>query len=137
MKSVINNTVKPNVKKTRGDFGENAVSYYLIERGFEIIARNYCKRQGEIDIIAVHNGVIIFIEVKTRKFGSLTDGVDAITREKQQKIVKTARAFLGENPQFRGKNTRFDAAQVIVTTDDIPQLIGIDYYEDAFDPALW
>jgi putative endonuclease len=89
-----------------------------------------------VDIIALHNNEVVFIEVKTRKFGSLTDGINAVTHDKRRKIVAAAHAFLGENPQLCGKRTRFDAAQVVVTTDEIPQLIELEYYEDAFNPAL-
>jgi putative endonuclease len=124
------------IKKTRGDFGEAAVCDYLEKRGYKIIACNYLKRAGEIDIIAALDNIIAFIEVKTRKFNSLTDGLDSITREKRRKIVKTAQAFLAENPQYYDADTRFDAAEVTITTDEIPQVIEIEYYEEAFNPAL-
>jgi putative endonuclease len=125
-----------NVKKTRGDFGENAVCDYLLGKGYTIVARNYLKRQGEIDIVATHNDQIAFVEVKTRKFDSLIDGFDSITITKRRKIVKTAHAFLAENPQFADMNTQFDAAQVVVTTDEFPRLIEIDYCENAFEPMF-
>ncbi|MCL2072128.1 MAG: YraN family protein [Oscillospiraceae bacterium] len=124
------------VKKTRGEFGETAVCDYLTQRGFEIAARNYRKRVGEIDIIAVSGEEIAFVEVKTRKFNSMTEGADSVTYEKRRKIVKTAYAFLNDNPQFCNINARFDVAQVVVTTDEFPQLLQLDYFEDAFNPAL-
>ncbi|MCL1789595.1 MAG: YraN family protein [Oscillospiraceae bacterium] len=127
---------KTNIKKTRGDFGEIAVRDYLVEHGYKIVACNYRKRQGEIDIIAVQNEEIVFVEVKTRKFGSMTEGIDSVTYEKRRKIINTAHAFLRENPEFSNMNARFDAAGVVITTDDVPRLIELDYYEDAFNPAL-
>jgi putative endonuclease len=128
MKSVMNNT-----KRKRGDFGEKAVCDYIIAHGYEIIARNYRKPFGEIDIIAFDGDEIVFIEVKTRKFAGMTDGIDSITLEKRRKITKTARVFLKENPRFHGINARFDAAEVIVTTDDAPDLLEIEYYKNAFE----
>jgi putative endonuclease len=122
--------------KFRGDFGEQAACRYLEERGYRIVTRNFRKRSGEIDIVAVHGGEVVFVEVKTRKFGSMTEGLDAVTYSKRLKIAKTAQAFLAEHPHFREMNARFDVASVVVTTDDAPRLIEIGYIEDAFDSAL-
>ncbi|MDR0222867.1 MAG: YraN family protein [Oscillospiraceae bacterium] len=128
--------MESNAGKTRGDFGENAVCDYLFERGYEITARNYRKRCGEIDIIAVFGNEIAFVEIKTRKRGGLTTGFSAITKEKQRRMVKTAQAFLKENPRCGGKSVRFDAAEVTVGRGAPPELIGIEYYENAFEPML-
>ncbi|MCL2035781.1 MAG: YraN family protein [Oscillospiraceae bacterium] len=128
-----------NIKKIRGDFGEAAVCAYLTERGYEIIQTNYRKSGGEIDIIAnniCYNDEIVFVEVKTRKFGSLIDGLESVTQEKRRRIVKTAGSFLRENPQFGGMNARFDVAAVIVTTEELPRVLEIEYIRDAFEPAL-
>ena len=130
------------IKKKRGDFGEAAVCDYIINQGYKTITCNYRKKIGEIDIIALsppqdkHKNEIVFIEVKTRKFDSLTDGIDSVNLSKRKKIVKTARVFLQENPQYGDINARFDVAEVIITTDDSPQLLELKYYKDAFDPAL-
>ncbi|MCL1866807.1 MAG: YraN family protein [Oscillospiraceae bacterium] len=123
-------------KKIRGDFGEAAVCTYFEKRGYAVVKRNYRKRVGEVDIIATLGESVVFVEVKTRKFGSLTDGIDSVTRTKRRRIVKTAKLFLDENPQYNVMDVRFDAAQVVVTTDEIPQLIELDYYEDAFNSML-
>ncbi|MCL1903671.1 MAG: YraN family protein [Oscillospiraceae bacterium] len=125
-----------NIKKIRGDFGEIAVTDYLLKRGYKIVESNYRKRQGEIDIIAVQNKEIVFIEVKTRKFGSMTDALEAVTYEKRRKIIRTAYAFIKENPRFTNMNARFDVAGVVITTDSVPQLLELNYYADAFNPAL-
>ncbi|MCL2634748.1 MAG: YraN family protein [Oscillospiraceae bacterium] len=124
------------IKKTRGDFGEEHVCTYLGNHGYEILARNYRKRTGEIDIIAIKEKTITFVEVKTRKHGSLTAGITAVNPEKQRKIIKTAEHFLKENPQHYGRKMRFDAAEVYITTDETPQIIEMNYYNDAYDTRL-
>jgi putative endonuclease len=125
-----------NIKKTRGDIGEAKTCDYIKEKGFQIVETNYLKAFGEIDIVALHKDEIVFIEVKTRKFDSLTDGGDAVTVSKRRKLVKTAYAFIDENPQYGNMNARFDVAEVTVTTDDVPQLIALEYYEDAFNATF-
>lgn len=48
-----------------GKWGEEAVTAYLAERGYEIVCRNARTPYGEIDIIARQADVLIFVEVKT------------------------------------------------------------------------
>ena len=51
--------------KNIGDSGEEIAANYLIGKGYEIIERNFRTNVGEIDIIAAHDGFIVFVEVKT------------------------------------------------------------------------
>ncbi|MFH1947574.1 MAG: YraN family protein [Candidatus Magasanikbacteria bacterium] len=88
-----------------GKWGEEQASLFLIERGYEIIARNYGHKKGEIDIIAWTKDrdektnelrkVLSFIEVKTRSFGH--DSAErAVGSEKARKIKQTAIRFCFE-----------------------------------------
>lgn len=118
------------VKKQRGKFGEDYVTEYLGNKGYEIIARNYHKRCGEIDIIAKKDSVLHFVEVKTRKFGSLVSGVEAVNALKQDKIKKTLTLFLEEQqPEY--DSISVDVAEVVITTD--LQVLELNYYEDAIN----
>ncbi len=116
----------------RGRAGEDHVCGYLIDNGWGILARNYRVRGGEIDIIAEKGCIVIFVEVKTRKFGSLTDGIDAVDKKKREHIIKAADRW-AEEQLTSDKNIRFDAAEVVVTTEEHPRVIEMRYYEDAFD----
>ncbi|MGN0617611.1 MAG: YraN family protein [Ruminiclostridium sp.] len=119
------------VRSERGAFGEEQTALYLINRGYRILARNYRRKCGEIDIIAEKDGVIAVVEVKTRKFGSLTAGVEAVTRKKMRRIIETTRMYLYETGTEAG--VRFDVAEVTITTEENPRLLEINYYENAFD----
>ena len=77
--------------KQTGDKGEAYAAKYLKKHKYKIIARNYKKPYGEIDIIAENKEVIAFVEVKTRKENSLTQSVDAVNRKKQMKILNAYR----------------------------------------------
>ncbi len=113
-----------------GYFGEDAVCEYLKGKGYNILARNYQIRGGEIDIIAEDKEYIIFVEVKTRKTGSMTGGLEAITKKKQSLIVKTAVAYMtkiGSNLQ-----PRFDAVEVYMEKSTVTEL---NYIENAFDAS--
>ncbi|MBQ7834146.1 MAG: YraN family protein [Ruminiclostridium sp.] len=119
------------VKQTRGKFGEDYTADYLINKGMKILARNFRRKGGELDIIAMDKGELVIVEVKTRKFGSLTDGSDAVTRNKIKNIIVTTSKFVGENDiEFSG--IRFDVAEIVITTEAVPSVLEFNYYEDAF-----
>ncbi len=52
-------------KRAKGNLGENVACLFLQGHGFEIVARNYAKKWGELDIVARQKGLIHFFEVKS------------------------------------------------------------------------
>ena len=84
-------------KLEKGRLGEDAVCTLLEQRGHEIIARNYHRRCGEIDIISKCGGFVVFTEVKARKHDSLISGLEAVDFRKQAKIIRTADLWLSDN----------------------------------------
>ncbi|WP_420806126.1 YraN family protein [Helicobacter pametensis] len=70
---------------------EEQACAFLIDRGFEIIERNFHSRFGEIDIIAMRDGVLHIVEVKG---GRGFDPIYAITPKKIQKIIQTLQYYL-------------------------------------------
>ncbi len=110
-----------------GRMGEEHIVQLLKDRGCQILCRNYHCRFGEIDIIAQEGPCILFVEVKTRKEGSLEEPFEAITPAKQQKIVLTAGAYIVENrPDLQ---PRFDAAAVYMRDGKI---VREEYLKNAF-----
>lgn len=107
--------------------GEKATCKYLKRNKFKIIKRNFASKHGEIDIIAENKEYIIFVEVKTRSEGQLLDPKTAVNYQKQLRIMKTASAYLRNNPS--PKQPRFDISQVI---SDGKGKLKIDYLENAF-----
>lgn len=108
-----------------GDFGERLAREYMEGLGYKILAQNYTKTIGEIDIIATKDDIIIFTEVKTRKnidFGSPRDFVNP---NKIRRILKTAEIYMLENDLF-DYQPRFDVCEVILEEDQI------NYLENAF-----
>lgn len=93
-------------KKKIGRLGEDIASNFLEKQGIKILQKNYATKYGEIDLIALENETIIFIEVKLRKnkkFGSI---IESISESKIKKISKAAELFLNEFDTF--KECRFD-----------------------------
>lgn len=107
-----------------GNAGEDAACEYLQRRGYEILARNFRRRCGEVDIIARKRGVIAFVEVKRRsglKFGRPAEAVDT---KKQRHIVQTAMLYVQENG-LEDMQLRFDIIEILPAR--------VHHIENAFD----
>lgn len=118
-------------KKQAGKLGESAVCEWLENAGYRILFKNYSCEWGELDIIAVDEKYIAFVEVKTRKPNGYGTPREAVSTAKQKRVMKTAQAFLLKN-DIR-LQPRFDVAEVHITDGSQYAVTGIEYYENAFD----
>ncbi len=82
-----------------GQIGETAAGEYLKNRGYKILARNFRTRWGEIDIVAKDGECLVFAEVKTRANERYGAPEEAVTRTKQQHLVKAAQIYLSQTKQ--------------------------------------
>ena len=113
--------------KITGNEGENRAAAYLEEKGFEIIERNWRTNRGEIDIIAVKNDILAFVEVKSLPNGTLDMIQRELNYQKRQRIIKTSKRFLLKHREYNNSYVRFD---VIVI--DMPGLEPVYHIENAF-----
>ena len=113
------------IKRQVGDFGEEITSEYLEKNGYRILDRNYAKPFGEIDIIAIKDDLIAFVEVKTRKSDAFAYAAEAVDFYKQQRIRRASQAYLMEKNMSDFLMT-FDIAEVYLDTRKI------NYIENAF-----
>ena len=70
-----------------GNIGENAAANLLIEKGYKILERNYRTSHLEVDIIALKDDVVAFVEVKTRAVNYMVSPQDAVNYRKQNYIA--------------------------------------------------
>ena len=96
-----------NAISTEGDYGEDLACLYLLDKGYFILARNYIKGKGEIDIIARDGATLVFVEVKTTCGGDTGDVAKRVDSAKLARIVVTAKNYLRENFS-RTPQCRFD-----------------------------
>ena len=110
--------------------GEQIAADFLVEKGFEIIERNYRYSHGEIDIIALDpkDGFTVFVEVKTRQNLYFGEPEYAITKRKQQQVKKVAELYLYDK-EIEQIDCRFDVVAILLEDVDNPV---INYYENAF-----
>jgi putative endonuclease len=94
-----------------GRTGEDLAASYLERHGWLIVARNVRYREGEIDIVARRNGVLAFIEVKTRRSAKYGAPAEAVTWTKQRRIRLLAARYLIEH-HTAAEAIRFDVVDV-------------------------
>lgn len=81
-------------KKELGVFGETIAVNYLEADGYEIVARNFKCRLGEVDIIGKKDNRIVFFEVKTRTSDELGLPREAVDEKKIEHIRKVAAVYM-------------------------------------------
>lgn len=91
--------------------GEEIAAKYLQKLGYKIIDRNFRARNTEIDIVAVYNNVLIFIEVKTRTSNKFGTPLEQITYFKLKSLVKAAQHYKLTHPKLPDL-LRIDAVSV-------------------------
>ena len=117
--------------KITGNKGEDKASQFLIEKGYSVLDRNWRTKTGEIDIIAVKDDLIVFVEVKTLPNGTPELLQTELNQRKLQRIVKTSKRFLLNHRQYSNSYVRYD---VIVI--DMPGMPDVYHIENAFTELL-
>ena len=114
-----------------GRQGEDIAAEYLRSKGFQIEARNFRQKSGEIDIICRDGDTLVFVEVKTRKDSEFGHPTESVTSRKQQQISRTALLYLSIN-SLHDEPVRFDVIGVICSQAASPDITHI---EGAFEGA--
>ena len=115
----------------RGSAAEEYVARYLVQRGCEILRRNFTIRGGEIDLIVKDGNCLAFVEVKARRANSLYAPREAVTKTKRERLIRCAQEYLKqERPAL---TPRFDVAEVVLYPGEIFAVKQMHYLKNAFD----
>lgn len=110
----------------KGIYGETEASKYLASKGYKIVDRNYKTKIGEIDLIAVKSGIMVFVEVKARSSTDYGFPYEAVNKRKLDKIVKSSLIYMKEK-NVKNYQIRYDIIEVFLF--DKPK---INHIEDVF-----
>jgi putative endonuclease len=115
-----------------GRSGEEAAYFYLREKGYVIIARNYRspRSRSELDLVGWDGDTLCFIEVKTRTTRNIMPAEAAVDAEKQRDLSRVAREFLRKIKD--GPTFRFDIVSVYLEGASGPEIV---LFKDAFTIA--
>jgi len=104
-----------------GRQGEDLAVQWLRQHGYEIVARNYRRRFGEVDVIARHQGFLVFIEVKTRRSTRFGLPADALTVKKQRQLTRIAEDYLVHH-DGADMPCRFDVLSILLRQNQKPEI---------------
>lgn len=107
--------------------GEDLACDYLARKGYKIIERNFRKKYQEIDIIAISDSTLVFVEVKTRRSDSFGSPFESITPWKLKHLVRLAQYYKQLHPHLPGY-MRIDAIGIILSPDN--KLENIEHLEN-------
>lgn len=113
-----------------GKLGEDLAVKFLEEEGFVIYDRNYNYLNTEVDIVAMIENELHFVEVKTRSNTQFNHPEEAVDEKKRMNIQKAAKFYLLER-QFVTIPAVFDVIAVALDNPDKPE---ITHFEDAWRP---
>jgi putative endonuclease len=108
-----------------GRRGEDVAARYLESAGFTVLARNWRRREGELDIIATDGEIVVVCEVKTRAGVGFGAPAEAVTREKAARIRRLATQWLSEWRARWIETVRFDVIAVVWPPGGSPQVTHI------------
>ena len=111
-----------------GKIGEDLACGELERRGYEILARRYRRRSGELDIVARDGATLVFVEVKARDGRAFGDGVEAVTLMKRRRMTRTAIDYV-QRHRLGDRACRFD----VVTVSLEAGAPSIEVFKNAFD----
>jgi putative endonuclease len=114
-------------RRARGAQGESLAAQWYEDNGYEILDRNWRRREGEVDLIVRRGKTVVFIEVKTRSSDRFGSGAESVLDAKQRRIRRLAARWLSELTPASGR------ARVEVRFDVVTVTAGrVEVIEDAF-----
>jgi putative endonuclease len=116
-------------KQALGTRAEQLAADYLQQRGYKILARNWRRPDGEIDLVVGAEGLCVFVEVRSRTGTERGHPLETVDARKRARVLRAARMYIDEEqPQF--SCFRFDVVAITFTPDESPpELVHV---EDAF-----
>lgn len=104
-------------RKGTGKLGEDLACAALVERGYQVLARGWRCRQGEVDIIARDGDCWVFAEVKTRRGRGAGLPEEGLTPRKAERLVTLAETYLMEHA-LADVNWRIDLVAIELDQGD-------------------
>ena len=129
-----------------GIFGEELAAKFLARNNYRIVAANYkvpigrnrrgVSVSGEIDIIALENQTVCFVEVKTRSSDEFASPLAAVNLRKQRQITRTARVYR-QIFNVGHLNYRYDVVSIVLGSPPKIELFRNFWTEDKFRKKSW
>ncbi len=116
-----------------GRRGEELAVRFLESAGYRLLARNWRTGRRELDIVALRDGTVVFVEVKTRMPGP-ERSLESLTPRQRRALRRAAEAWIHSHPRV-GREFRFDLIAVQAGDGGPPRIEHVTnafFGEDAF-----
>jgi putative endonuclease len=113
-----------------GKSAEDIAAEHLRRQGLEVLARNYRRRNGELDVVARVGDVLVVVEVRTRTSELFGGAAASIDGWKRRKIIRATQQLLQQQQDLARLRVRFD---VIVVHDVASAHPRVEWIQHAFD----
>ena len=97
----------------QGSQGEAQARSLLEAKGYRFVGSNYYCRWGEIDLIMLDQGTLVFVEVRLRRSERFGTPLESITRTKQRRLIQSAKDYLLHHPH--AGPLRFDVVGLLMS----------------------
>ena len=119
----------PHQRQVFGQRGEAQARDFLIGLGYTVVAENWhAGRYGELDLVALDGGTLVFVEVKTRRGTGFGRPEEAVNAAKQAKLRLAAEAFRLAHPHLP-QEFRFD---VVAISGSVGSAAQVDHFRGVF-----
>jgi len=118
--------------RLKGNQGEEMAENYLRKRGYEIIVMNHQTRFGEVDIVALKNGTLVFVEVKFKQTEQFGTPEEMIGKNKLNQVRRTAEMYLLTNPDIAKKFDRYQIDAICIVGNEDNSIKRISHYENIY-----
>ena len=131
-----------------GQLGEELAALFLERNGYRLVVSNFktpigrnsrgVSVTGEIDIIALDEDVLCFVEVKTRSSDEFASPLAAVDLRKQRQITRTARIYR-KTFQVASINFRYDVVSIVLNKTAKPkiEIYKSFWHESKFRKKIW
>jgi putative endonuclease len=114
-----------------GKVSEQKAAKHLKNKGYRILTRNYNCMQGEIDLVAFQEGMVVFVEVRAKTDSAGPDPLETIDGGKRRRLIKAAHHYIQHHGLLRYPvNFRFDVIALRYSPDGT--IREMEHIEDAF-----
>lgn len=120
------------MSREKGQVFERIAENYLIEKGFQVLDRNWhAGIKGELDLICQKDNLIVFVEIKGRNSGkyALEDGLNSINKTKAKKLLYSIQAYLNQKSLSEAQ-IRFDIIVICSSGKQVEGNNKIEHYEN-------
>ena len=119
------------IQQDHGKWGESLAIDFITSEGLRIMVKNWRYKRAEIDIIAMENDILVFLEVKTRAKADFGRPEEMVNKRKQRLMIDAAMAYM--RSVGHEWEIRFDIVAILGSPGTV---VSLKHYRDAFFPGI-